>query len=200
MTELEENAARAESDMMAAATERRRAVDEFQNACLELAASRGETDVERQRCEALVESNARLEKEKEALTRRVSELTDELAAAKEELLDRLDAETQVRQFETMLCKVEEMKAGYERRIERLRQALKVARQTAGLASTPSVELMEIDMTGSAPFPADDPGSSAPRAAGTPPPDSRESVPRRETPAPPVSPADPESDWLQMLPE
>lgn len=199
MTELEENAARAESDMMTAAAERRRAVDELQNACLELAASRGETDVERQRCEALVETNARLEKEKEALTRRVSELTDELAAAREELLDRLDAETQVRQFESMLGKVEEMKAGYERRIERLRQALKVARQIAGLASTPSVELMEIDMTGSD-TPADDPGSSAPRAAAVPPPRPPERASRRDTPAPSVPPSDPESDWLQMLPE
>ncbi len=60
----------------------------LQEACLEIASLRSEADDARQRCDRLAETNGQLEKEKEALTRRVSELSDELAAAKEELLER----------------------------------------------------------------------------------------------------------------
>lgn len=197
MSDLERAASEAETKELEAGAERRKAVDELQEACLELASSRSETDVAVKRCEELAEANGRLEREKEALTRRVSELSDELAAAKEELLDRLDAETQVREFEAMLTQVEEMKAGYERRIERLRRALVAAREAGGLAATPSAELMEIDMTDTGVSPAESPESAGP------PPEALQSTRRPEAGPGDSSvspPADPEADWLQMLPE
>lgn len=158
----------------------------LQEACLEIASLRSEADDARQRCERLAESNARLEKEKEALTRRVSELSDELAAAKEDLLDRLDVETQVKEFESMLTKVEGMKAGYERRIERLRHALASARKASGQVASSSSELMEIDMT--VPGTATTDAASAPRPASTP----------RPAPSPDTTVSD--TDWLMSLPD
>lgn len=162
----------------------------LQEACLEIASLRSEADDARQHCDRLAETNGQLEKEKEALTRRVSELSDELAAAKEELLERLDVETQVKEFESMLTKVEQMKAGYERRIERLRHALASARRASGHADSPSSELMEIDMT--APGAAATDAASAPRPA----PSSAASDTATAASDPTIS----DTDWLMSLPD
>lgn len=157
----------------------------LQEACLEIASLRSEADDARQHCDRLAETNGQLEKEKEALTRRVSELSDELAAAKEELLERLDVETQVKEFESMLTKVEQMKAGYERRIERLRHALASARRDSGHADSPSSELMEIDMTA--------PGAAATDAASAPRPAPSSAAATSGT-------AVSDTDWLMSLPD
>ena len=90
----------------------------------------------------------------------------------------------------MLTKVEQMKAGYERRIERLRHALASARRASGHADSPSSELMEIDMTA--------PGAAATDAASAPRPAPSSAASDTATAA--SDPTTSDTDWLMSLPD
>lgn len=61
----------------------------------------------------------------------VKELETKLAAAERELAEREEASVQIAEFEKTLGKVEEMKAKYEQRIQRLRAAVTELRRNPG---------------------------------------------------------------------
>lgn len=80
----------------------------------------------------LAASNRKLSEDKERLEISVRDLTVRLREVNRELDDRKDTETQIKELALTVERVEEMKRGYEERIERLRKRLK--------------EISHIDMT------------------------------------------------------
>lgn len=111
----------------------------------QLSEKTSEVHILREEKDALAASHCELEKEKAVLEERVEELERELDRSSRELSRRVDAETQIREFEAKLGGIESLKAQYELRIRRLRDEIRNLRKQSGQQQPGSEELREIDM-------------------------------------------------------
>ncbi|MDE5645861.1 MAG: hypothetical protein K2I45_09525 [Muribaculaceae bacterium] len=114
-------------------------------------------------------------------------LSDELAASRaetdrlhDELEDRLDTERQIREFDAVLRRAEDMKRRYETRISRLQGVIRDMKKASGKSDPEADEIAVIDMSVNCSACEKEPGPL-----------------RNHHPEDGVMP---ESDWLENLPE
>ena len=128
---------------------------------------------------AQTEANAALAEENNRLEREIDSLRERLEDADKELADRMTTEEQIRQFDAVLSKAEEMKRRYELRISRLRSIIEDMKKASGEKNPEAGELAVINMDT----------------------DIRRSQSRQSRVADvPKKEEQPDSDWLETLPD
>lgn len=99
----------------------------------------------KKRISELSAANAALSEINAELSIQRDTLRDQLAEARAELEDRKDAESQIKEFEAVLSKAEDMKRRYEMRISRLQSIIKDMKKASGDCGPEASELAVINM-------------------------------------------------------
>lgn len=114
---------------------------------------RAEGEIQRLRLEntSLKETNQSLNNGNSWLEERLAAVENELELARRELEERADTESQIREFDEVLGRVEQMKESYERRISSLKAMIKALKESErGEDSGASEELAVIEMDSQVP--------------------------------------------------